>query len=76
MSTATNPGVLAVIDRLSVNADPVEFGRTVARLRAAVARLIEDNRAALRMLADDGMEDSPVAGFLRAALARVPGGAA
>lgn len=41
--------------------------------RAAVAQLFDDHRAALAMLEADGLGDAPVAGFLRAALARVGG---
>ncbi len=47
----------------------------LAEALAAVAQLLEDNRAALVMLEDAGLSDEPVAGFLRAALARVQGGA-
>ena len=78
--------VLAVIERCQAYVDdaaqfPEQFKpgvvqrdqREYREAFAAVAQFQRDVQASLAMLAADGLEDAPVAGFLRAALARAGG---
>jgi hypothetical protein len=51
------------------------LARELLDARAAMAQLIEDNRNALRILENDGQGSGPLAGFLRAAIARIGGDA-